>query len=208
MIELAVGRFPFCDYESGSSSPSSLSSGPVDNGDDDVEEEWGKEEEKCTDDGRNTDADDEVKSACREVTSASSSLLTVKPSEKTARIGEVWVDVTSENIRGKRKRKNTGASASWCHGGSEGTTMSIIELMHEIVKEPAPRLSDAGPEGQFSMEAEEFVDACLLKDPEERKTPGALLVSSVLYLFLKETHEPFVCRRTNGWKVPENPSLI
>ena len=55
--------------------------------------------------------------------------------------------------------------------------MSIIELMHQIVKEPAPRL---GPEGRFPKEAEEFVDACLLKDPEERKTPKVLLVGHSL----------------------------
>jgi len=51
-------------------------------------------------------------------------------------------------------------------------TMSIIELMHQIVKEPAPGL---GPEGKFPKEAEDFVDACLLKVPEERKTPGDLI---------------------------------
>jgi mitogen-activated protein kinase kinase len=33
-------------------------------------------------------------------------------------------------------------------------SMSIIELMYEIVKEPAPRLCDVGPEGRFSAEAE------------------------------------------------------
>jgi len=74
-------------------------------------------------------------------------------------------------IADKRKRlsrrKNKGVSL---HGG--GMTMSIIELMHQIVKEPAPRL---GPEGRFSKAAEDFVDACLLKDPEERKTPKVLL---------------------------------
>jgi hypothetical protein len=36
------------------------------------------------------------------------------------------------------------------------------------------------PEGRFPKEAEEFVDACLLKDPEERKTPKVLLVSGSL----------------------------
>lgn len=50
-------------------------------------------------------------------------------------------------------------------------TMSIIELMHHIVREPAPRL----PEGRFVKEADEFVDACLEKEVETRGTPGVLL---------------------------------
>ncbi|PPQ76023.1 hypothetical protein CVT26_005552 [Gymnopilus dilepis] len=50
------------------------------------------------------------------------------------------------------------------------SSMSIIELMHQIVREPAPRL---GP--QFEEEAEEFVDACLVKDPDERHSPKTLL---------------------------------
>ncbi|KAI0032571.1 kinase [Vararia minispora EC-137] len=41
-----------------------------------------------------------------------------------------------------------------------------------IVNEPAPRLT---PEGRFSRMAEEFVDGCLLKDPDVRKTPKELL---------------------------------
>ena len=52
--------------------------------------------------------------------------------------------------------------------------MSILELLQHIVNEPAPRLT---PEGRFPKAAEEFVDACLLKDPEVRKTPKELLVS-------------------------------
>ncbi|EKM75110.1 hypothetical protein AGABI1DRAFT_123361 [Agaricus bisporus var. burnettii JB137-S8] len=64
------------------------------------------------------------------------------------------------------RKKSRGVSL---HGG--GMTMSIIELMHHIVREPAPRL----PEGRFEKEAEEFVDACLEKEIEMRKTPGVLL---------------------------------
>lgn len=52
-------------------------------------------------------------------------------------------------------------------------TMSILELLQHIVNEPAPRLT---PEGRFPKEAEEFVDSCLLKDPDARKTPKDLLV--------------------------------
>ena len=69
----------------------------------------------------------------------------------------------------ERKRKSIGVSLQ---GGSR--TMSILELLQHIVNEPAPRLT---PEGRFPKAAEEFVDACLLKDPEARKTPKELLVS-------------------------------
>ena len=51
--------------------------------------------------------------------------------------------------------------------------MSILELLQHIVNEPAPRLT---PEGRFPKEAEDFVDSCLFKDPDARKTPQELLV--------------------------------
>lgn len=57
--------------------------------------------------------------------------------------------------------------------------MSIIELMHHIVREPAPRL----PEGRFTKQAEQFVDACLEKEVDMRGTLGVLLVS-FWFLFL------------------------
>lgn len=69
----------------------------------------------------------------------------------------------------ERKRKSIGVSLQ---GGAR--TMSILELLQHIVNEPAPRLT---PEGRFPNAAEEFVDACLLKIPEARKTPKELLVS-------------------------------
>ncbi|KAG8798913.1 MAP kinase kinase (MEK) [Serendipita sp. 399] len=50
--------------------------------------------------------------------------------------------------------------------------MSILELLQHIVNEPAPRLI---PEGRFPVESEEFVDLCLLKDPDARPTPKELL---------------------------------
>lgn len=78
------------------------------------------------------------------------------------------------------RRRSKGVSL---HGG--GMTMSIIELMHQIVKEPAPRL---GPEGRFAKEAEEFVDACLLKDPDDRKPPKTLLVRFYAWVWLSEAH--------------------
>jgi len=71
----------------------------------------------------------------------------------------------------KNKRKSKGVSLQ---GG--GTTMSILERLQHIVNEPAPRLT---PEGRFPKEAEEFVDACLLKDPDARKTPKELQVGSL-----------------------------
>jgi mitogen-activated protein kinase kinase len=66
----------------------------------------------------------------------------------------------------KDKRKSKGVSLQ---GG--GMTMSILELLQHIVNEPAPRLT---PEGRFP-EAELFIDNCLLKDPEARKSPKDLL---------------------------------
>ncbi|KAF8147833.1 kinase-like domain-containing protein [Crassisporium funariophilum] len=64
------------------------------------------------------------------------------------------------------KRKSKGVDLQ-----GDGMSMSIIELMHQIVREPAPRLGS-----QFDEEAQEFVDACLAKDPDERHTPKTLLV--------------------------------
>ncbi|KAJ7160138.1 ste7-like protein [Mycena filopes] len=67
----------------------------------------------------------------------------------------------------KDKRKSKGVSLQ---GGA--MTMSILELLQHIVNEPAPRLT---PEGRFPPEAETFVDSCLLKDPDERRSPKDLL---------------------------------
>ncbi|KAG6809234.1 hypothetical protein H0H92_001059 [Tricholoma furcatifolium] len=72
--------------------------------------------------------------------------------------------------------------------GEGGGAMSIIELMHQIVKEPAPRLG-----AEFAPEEDEFVEACLLKDPEARKTPKELLVSrSLRYPWCLAHYEEFV----------------
>ncbi|KAH7885400.1 kinase-like domain-containing protein [Phlebopus sp. FC_14] len=72
-----------------------------------------------------------------------------------------------EKAAKKDKRKSKGVSLQ---GG--GMMMSILELLQHIVNEPAPRLT---PEGRFPKEAEDFVDSCLLKDPDSRKTPKDLL---------------------------------
>ncbi|KAF9074318.1 hypothetical protein BDP27DRAFT_1416204 [Rhodocollybia butyracea] len=56
------------------------------------------------------------------------------------------------------------------------TDMSILELLQQIVKEPAPRLiSSERDESKFPKAAGEFVDACLTKEQEDRRTPAALL---------------------------------
>ncbi|KAJ7490444.1 kinase [Mycena latifolia] len=52
---------------------------------------------------------------------------------------------------------------------SEWMSMSILELLHHIVDDPAPRLTG------FPEQVEMFVDSCLLKDPDQRKTPKELL---------------------------------
>ncbi|KAL6304320.1 kinase [Sparassis latifolia] len=75
--------------------------------------------------------------------------------------------MTREQRDKKKKRKSKGVSLQ---GG--GMTMSILELLQHIVNEPAPKLA---PEGRFPSEAEDFVDSCLLKDPEQRRTPKDLL---------------------------------
>ncbi|KAH9841609.1 ste7-like protein [Rhodofomes roseus] len=74
---------------------------------------------------------------------------------------------TQEEKDKKKKRKSKGVSLQ---GG--GMTMSILELLQHIVNEPAPRLT---PEGRFPKEADDFVDSCLLKEPDARKTPKDLL---------------------------------
>lgn len=74
----------------------------------------------------------------------------------------------SATSRRRSRRRSKGVSL---HGG--GMTMSIVELMHQIIKEPSPRL----PPGRFGQDADDFVDGCLEKDPEARRTPAALFVS-------------------------------
>jgi mitogen-activated protein kinase kinase len=69
------------------------------------------------------------------------------------------------------RRKSKGVSLQ---GG--GMTMSILELLQHIVNEPAPKLT---PEGRFPKEAEVFVNSCLLKEPDHRRTPKDLLVSDL-----------------------------
>jgi mitogen-activated protein kinase kinase len=68
----------------------------------------------------------------------------------------------------RNRRKSRGVSLQ---GG--GMTMSILELLQHIVNEPAPKLTS---DGRFPKMAEDFVNSCLLKDPDQRWTPKDLLV--------------------------------
>ncbi|KAF8264771.1 kinase [Lactarius quietus] len=67
----------------------------------------------------------------------------------------------------RNRRKSRGVSLQ---GG--GMTMSILELLQHIVNEPAPKLTS---DGRFPKIAEDFVNSCLLKDPDQRRTPKDLL---------------------------------
>jgi hypothetical protein len=59
--------------------------------------------------------------------------------------------------------------------------MSILELLHHIVNEPAPRLVSRSRE--FPASATSFIENCLDKEPSNRKSPQELLVSaSKLYI--------------------------
>ena len=92
----------------------------------------------------------------------------------------------------KANRKSKGVSLQ---GG--GMTMSILELLQHIVNEPAPRLM---PEGRYPKEAESFIDSCLLKDPDSRKTPKDLLVSRHTYFHSSTSYryDSPVFRRKHG----------
>ena len=59
-------------------------------------------------------------------------------------------------------------------------SLSIIELMHQIVSEPSPRLGS-----HYDEDAREFVDACLAKDPDERQTFRTLLVCFYLWFMIR-----------------------
>lgn len=84
----------------------------------------------------------------------------------------------ADKDRKRDRRKSKGVSLQ---GG--GMTMSILELLQHIVNEPAPKLT---PEGRFPKEAEDFVNSCLLKEPDHRRTPKNLLVGDLL-LACRET---------------------
>lgn len=68
-----------------------------------------------------------------------------------------------------KKKKDQGVSL-----GGGGHTMSILELLHHIVNEPAPRL--VSRKREFPASAVQFVEGCLDKEPTTRKSPQELLV--------------------------------
>jgi len=84
---------------------------------------------------------------------------------------------TKKKMSKKDKRKSKGVSLQ---GG--GMMMSILELLQHIVNEPAPKLT---PEGRFPQEAESFVNDCLSKNPDQRRTPKDLLK----YTWIEQTRE-------------------
>ncbi|KAJ6485357.1 hypothetical protein C8R47DRAFT_1072715 [Mycena vitilis] len=75
------------------------------------------------------------------------------------------LQVPGSAARRAKRRRSKGVSL---HGGH--LTLSIIELMHQIVNEPSPRL----PRGRFGADAEAFVNGCLEKELDRRKTPKEL----------------------------------
>lgn len=83
-------------------------------------------------------------------------------------------------------------------------TMSILELLQHIVNEPAPRLNNGpGGEGRFPKMADNFVECCLLKDPDERWTPKDLLVRlAFAWIYLCDA-DSFGVRNMNGWIMRE-----
>jgi mitogen-activated protein kinase kinase len=87
----------------------------------------------------------------------------------------VQLEKVKEDLAEKKRnrRKSRGVTLQ---GGP--TAMSILELLQHIVHEPAPKLT---PEGRFPKMAEDFVNSCLLKDPDQRRTPKDLLVRSRSY---------------------------
>jgi serine/threonine protein kinase len=52
--------------------------------------------------------------------------------------------------------------------------MSILELLHHIVNEPAPRLVSRSR--KFPDSATTFIESCLNKEPNDRQSPQELLV--------------------------------
>ncbi|KAJ3728443.1 kinase-like domain-containing protein [Lentinula raphanica] len=92
-------------------------------------------------------------------------------------INSALLSPASIHTKRRSRRRSKGVSE---HGGVN--TLSILELMHHIVREPPPALitpfiphsKDFGRTG----EAAQFVDQCLKKNLNERKSPRELLAMS------------------------------
>jgi serine/threonine protein kinase len=106
-------------------------------------------------------------------------------------------DKSKESKRNRRKSKGVSLQ-----GG--GMTMSILELLQHIVNEPAPKLTS---DGRFPKIAEDFVNSCLLKDPDQRQTPKDLLVRLPANFFVLLDYN-FFFRIMNGSFTRKRPHLI
>ncbi|KAF9039890.1 kinase-like domain-containing protein [Panaeolus papilionaceus] len=120
LVELAIGRFPFCDVD-----------------DDDL-----------------SDLED---------------LAITQNHNRTPTHRDSFMISKKEKAKRMSRRKSKGVP-NLTANSADPPSLSIIELMHQIVREPAPRLPP-----QFDEEAQEFVDTCLMKDPHERHSPRTLL---------------------------------
>jgi serine/threonine protein kinase len=106
-------------------------------------------------------------------------------------------DSFAVNKKRQSRRKSKGGLDAYVNQADSLGSMSIIELMHQIVREPAPRLDP-----HFAEEAHEFVDACLAKDPDERHGPKTLLVCQLFIASMLIDLFSSV-RSTAGWTMRE-----
>ena len=91
------------------------------------------------------------------------------------------------------------ASDSSAGNRASAGPMGILDLLQQIVHEPAPKLpkSDA-----FPPILHEFVAKCLLKKPEERPTPRELYVRPRKRTDLCMFANPFIRTRMLSYKLP------
>ncbi|KAF5313296.1 hypothetical protein D9619_002339 [Psilocybe cf. subviscida] len=94
----------------------------------------------------------------------------VHQKDKTTTYRDSTVAFNNRMQSGTNKRASKRMSQSSDFGADGTGAMSIIELMHQIVSGPAPRLGRS-----FCNEAQDFVDACLIKNLDERHGPKSLL---------------------------------
>ncbi|WWC86308.1 uncharacterized protein L201_001181 [Kwoniella dendrophila CBS 6074] len=80
------------------------------------------------------------------------------------------LNIEKDKKEKKEKRKSKGVSLA---GG--GHTMSILDLLQHIVNEPAPKLYSK--KRSFPQNSVVFIEDCLYKDPNQRKSPQDLLAT-------------------------------